>query len=79
MESFDPYQQWLGLNLGGREPNHYELLSLDFYEDDKDRIVAAADRAANLVSTRATATQVPLSQKLLYEISTARVCLLNRC
>jgi hypothetical protein len=76
-ESFDPYQSWLSLNLGGREPNHYELLALESFESDKAKINESADRAANLVTSQATAAQVPQSQKLLYQISTARVCLLN--
>jgi hypothetical protein len=76
-EGFDPYRNWLGLAVGGREPNHYELLSLAVFEADKSRINEAADRAAQLVTSQATTAQVPQSQKLLYQISTARVCLLN--
>ena len=41
----DEYESVLGLPLGPRPPNHYELLGLELFESNESVIAAAADRA----------------------------------
>ncbi|HUY32240.1 MAG TPA: NPCBM/NEW2 domain-containing protein [Pirellulales bacterium] len=82
-EAFDPYRKWLGIPPkdrppNNRPPNHYRLLSLELFEDDADVISNAADRQMAHVRTFQTGPHSDLSQKLLNELSAARVCLLNR-
>lgn len=74
---FDPYHKWLGIPPKDQPPNHYRLLGLELGESDVDVIDAAANRQMAYVQQRATGTHVALSQKLLNELSAARVCLLD--
>jgi len=82
-EAFDPYRKWLGIPPkdrppNGLPPNHYRLLSLELFEEDGDAISNAADRQMAHVRTFQAGEHSALSQKLLNELSAARVCLLNR-
>lgn len=76
-ESFDPYRKWLGIPPAEQPPNHYRLLGIGLFEDDPDTISGAADRQMGHVRTFQTGPQSALSQRLLNEISAARICLLN--
>lgn len=76
-ESFDPYRKWLGIPPAEQPPNHYRLLGVGLFEDDPDTIAGAADRQMGHVRTFQTGPHSALSQRLLNEISAARVCLLN--
>lgn len=74
---FDPYYTWLGIRPGDQPPNHYRLLGLERFEDNADVIANAADqRMAHLRSFKSP-EHLPHSQRLLNEISQARVVLLN--
>ncbi len=77
MSDFDPYHKWLGISPQHQPPNHYRLLSLDLYESDADVIEAAVDRIAAFLQDVAAGPQAKESQKLLNEISAARLCLLD--
>jgi len=77
MAEFDPYLSWLGIRDPRRPPNHYRMLGLELFEDDPDVILNAADRHMSHVRTYQTGKHSELSQKLLNEISSAKLCLLN--
>lgn len=76
MDEFDPYHKWLGIPRSEQPPNHYRLLGVTLFESDPDVIEAAADRQMTYVSQCATGAHLKLSQQLLNELSSARVCLL---
>jgi hypothetical protein len=76
-ESFDPYRKWLGIPKREQPPNHYRLLALDWFEDDPEVIEAAADRQMAHLRTYQGGRHADDSQRLLNELSAARVCLLN--
>ena len=76
-EAFDPYRKWLGIPKREQPPNHYRLLTLDWFEDDPEVIEAAADRQMAHVRTYQSGRHADDSQRLLNELAAARVCLLN--
>ena len=76
-ESFDPYHKWLGISPRDQPPHYYRLLAIDLFESDEDVISAAADKQMAFIRSFQTGKDAQLSQKILNEISTARVCLLN--
>ncbi len=78
MTPFDPYYQWLGIRDTQRPPNHYRLLGLDLFEDDLQVIATAADRQMTHLRTFQNGPRSGESQRLLNEVSEARVCLLDR-
>lgn len=77
MPDFDPYHKWLGISPQHQPPNHYRLLSLDLYESDADVIEASVDRIVAYLQDVAAGPQANESQKLLNEVATARICLLD--
>jgi hypothetical protein len=76
-EPFDPYRKWLGIPPAEQPPDHYRLLGIGRFEDDPDTISNAADRQMAHVRTVQTGPRSAISQRLLNEISAARVCLLH--
>jgi WD40 repeat protein len=76
-KDFDAYHKWLGIPPKDQPPHHYRLLALDLFESDPDVIDAAANRQMAYVQQRATGEQATISQKLLNELSAARLCLLD--
>ncbi len=76
-DEFDPYHKWLGIPPKDQPPNHYRLLGLETFESDPDVIDAAAFRQTAHVRTYQLGPHSGLSQKLLNEIATAKVCLLD--
>ena len=76
-EAFDPYRKWLGIPPYQQPPNHYRLLGIELFEADADAIANAADRQMAHIRTFQAGPHSALSQKLLNELSAARVCLLN--
>jgi hypothetical protein len=77
MSVFDPYHKWLGIPPAEQPPNHYRLLGVALYEPDADVIESAADRQMAHVQTHKHGPNAEESQKLLNELSAARVCLLD--
>ena len=75
--AFDPYHKWLGIPPAEQPPDHYRLLGVTSLESDPDVIAIAADRQMAHVKSFATGPHATDSQKLLAELSRARVCLLN--
>lgn len=75
--TFDPYLTWLGIRDPRRPPHHYRLLGLEAFESDPDVIESAADRQMAHVRTFQAGKYSRQSQKLLNELSSAKICLLN--
>ena len=76
-EAFDPYRKWLGIPPSQQPPHHYRLLGIELFEADADAIANAADRQMAHIRTFQAGPHSALSQKLLNELSAARICLLN--
>jgi hypothetical protein len=77
-EPFDPYRKWLGIPPKDQPPHHYRLLGIATFEDDPDVIENAATRQMRHVRTFQTSKQhAPVSQRILTELSAAKVCLLT--
>lgn len=77
-EIFDPYYKWLGIPPKDQPPHHYRLLGIELFEDDRDVIDAAANRVMSYLKDLAVGDEAAHSQKLLNEISRARIVLLNK-
>ncbi len=75
---FDPYHKWLGIPPKDQPPNYYRLLAIDLFESDPEVIDAAANRQMAYVQQRATGEHTAESQKLLNELASARLCLLDK-
>jgi len=71
----DPYSEWLGIQSPERPLSHYRLLGLDEFESDPQTITVAADRAIALVRKVRPGAQAESWQKLLDELSLAKMCL----
>ena len=76
-ESFDPYYEWLGIPPRHQPPNHYRLLGLELFEENADVIERATDRQMAHVRTFQTGKHSKDSQRLLNELSAAKICLLS--
>jgi hypothetical protein len=76
---FDPYREWLGIEpqQGGAAIDHYRLLGLMRFESDAARIAAAADERMALVRRFQVGPRAIHTQKLLNELSAAKLCLLS--
>ena len=74
---FDPYLEWLGITPAERPADYYALLGLKQFEGDREQIFQAADQRMELIRKYQTGKRAKQSQKLLNEISSARVCLLD--
>lgn len=75
LNDFDVYQQWLGIPPDRRPPNHYELLGLDFGEDDTERIRAAGLERSATVRRYCLGQHGAEATRLLGEIASAFDCL----
>lgn len=76
-EPFDAYRKWLGIPPKEQPPNHYRLLGIANFEDDPDVIENAATRQIVHVRTFQSGKHSAISQKILNELSSAKICLLN--
>lgn len=76
-DEFDPYLQWLGIRPEERPVDHYRLLGVQRFESNSATIGAAADERMALVRKFQTGPRGAHTQRLLNELATARVCLLN--
>jgi hypothetical protein len=76
-QAFNPYHKWLGIPPQEQPPNYYRLLGIAVFETDPDVIESAADQRMTHLRRYQTSQYAALSQRLLNEVATARVCLLN--
>lgn len=74
---FDPYYTWLAIPPEEQPPDHYRLLGLRPFEENPEVIQNAADRQMAHLRNFQSGVHAESSQRLLNEISRARVCLLN--
>lgn len=74
--AFDPYQTWLGVSAAGGIPDHYRLLGLKPFEQDRERIQRAAAERTRRVNMYKS-EQPKLVQAVLFNVNAARICLLN--
>jgi hypothetical protein len=74
-DAFDPYDQWLAIPLSERPCDHYRLLGIPRFEPDPARITAAADARMALVRSYQVGPRGRYTQRLLNELSAAKVCL----
>jgi len=76
-EAFDPYYTWLSISPEKQPPTLYQLLGLQAFEDHIDVIQNAADRQMSHLRTFQSGKHSAESQKLLNEVSAAKLTLLN--
>jgi hypothetical protein len=76
-QNFDPYHKWLGIPPHEQPANLYRLLGVSLFEPDLDVIASAADQRMAHLRGFQTGGNAALSQKLLNEVSRARVRLLD--
>lgn len=76
-EPFDPYRKWLGIQPKDQPPNFYRLLGIDLFENDADVISHAADQRMTHIRTFQNGPQAPASQRILNELSAAKLRLLD--
>lgn len=76
-DRFDPYCVWLGIPPDEQPPHHYRLLGLPIFEDDRETIRAAVLRQAQQLRKHQLGKRLADSQRLLNEVSVAKVCLLS--
>jgi hypothetical protein len=77
MSEFDPYHKWLGIAPKDQPPNHYRLLGLQNYESDLEVVLGAVMRQSAHLKTFQLGQHAALTQKILNEVSAAKVCLLD--
>src|SRR2546423_314970 len=77
-DDFDPYYQWLGIPPKDQPATHYRLLGVELFESNGDVIENAADRQIAHVRLFQNGPHGEVSQKLLNEITAAKLCLLNK-
>jgi formylglycine-generating enzyme required for sulfatase activity len=76
-KQFDPYHVWLGIATKEQPPNHYRLLGIDAFEDDREVIENAADQKVIHLRTFQLSKHRESAEKLLNQVATAKICLLN--
>jgi hypothetical protein len=79
VKKIDPYYEWLGIPPKHQPPDHYRLLGLELFENDRRVIATAADRQMSFIKSYQTGPPATeeLSQCILNELAAARICLLN--
>jgi len=76
-ETFDPYYQWLSIPPEEQPANFYRLLGVKVFEANAEGLNSAADRQMAHVRTFAGGPKAGLAQRVLNELSGARVMLLD--
>lgn len=74
-DDFNPYHEWLGLDIELKQPSYYQLLGVDQGEGNMMQIAAAADRAAARVRSIRPGPRAAEWAKVLDEITSAKDCL----
>lgn len=74
-ESLDVYREWLGIKDTERPLNYYQLLRLDLFDDDQDRIRRHYRKLNKHVRKYASGSYATESQQLLNELAKAMLCL----
>jgi hypothetical protein len=74
---FDPYREWLGIEPHEQPADFYRLLGVARFETDLSRLAAALDQRMALVRSFQTGPRGIYTQRLLNELSAARIALLS--
>jgi hypothetical protein len=74
---FDAYYTWLGIPPEEQPPNHYRLLGIKVFESNREVIQHASDRQMAHLKSFNNSQNAALAQRLLNELSSAALCLLN--
>lgn len=77
MDSFDPYQDWLGIVSQLRPVDHYLLLGLQMYESDARVITLAYETRMKLLKQFQSGPRGQFSQQLITEVGKAKRDLLD--
>jgi hypothetical protein len=75
--SFDPYEKWLGIPRHRQPPDHYRLLGLQPFEQDREEIQRRAEQRLRQVQMYRRGPHVRICDELVHKINVARTCLLN--
>jgi hypothetical protein len=75
--TFDPYREWLGIEPHEQPADFYRLIGIAPFEADLVRIAMAADQRMALVRSFQTGPRGMHTQRLLNELSAARIALLS--
>jgi len=75
--SFDPYYEWLGIPPDEQPADHYRLLGIRRFERNPIVIDNAAERQMLLLKSLHSGPRGDLTQRLMNEVSAARICLLD--
>ena len=76
-QEFDGYHYWMGIPKGEQPPHHYRLLGVPLFEDDLEVIANGADSRLTSLRRQQTGPHADLCNRLLNEVSQARLRLLN--
>ncbi|MCO6456759.1 MAG: hypothetical protein J5I93_15780 [Pirellulaceae bacterium] len=71
-DSFNPYHEWLGLELDQREPDFYQLLGIGSETRDTAEIAAAANRAITRVRSHRPGPRAAAWAQLLDQLAEAK-------
>jgi hypothetical protein len=74
---FDPYHIWLGIPPAEQPPNYYRLLGLAQFEANPGVVDHAAQRVLMHLRTMSGGPHAAYSQRLIGEVTAARMCLLD--
>lgn len=74
---FNPYVDWLEVSPSLLPANHYDLLGIPLFESRPEVIEVAADQRMKTIRTYQTGPRGKLTQQILNELTTARICLLD--
>ncbi len=75
--AFNPYLKWLAIPIEEQPPHHYRLLGIPPFEDDPEVVEAAAEQRTGFLRKHQAGPHGIEAGKLLNEVATARLCLLN--
>ncbi|HTN75690.1 MAG TPA: hypothetical protein VL096_10610, partial [Pirellulaceae bacterium] len=71
-EAFNPYREWLDLDVASQPSSDYELFRLRDFENDQPSILAAADRAIARVRGFRPGANASAWSKLLDDLNAAK-------
>ncbi|MEQ8786246.1 MAG: trypsin-like peptidase domain-containing protein [Pirellulaceae bacterium] len=74
---FDPYREWLGVDVGTATPSYYQLLRISSDEGNLETISNAAERAMNRVRAARPGKHADEWTQLLDTLNSAKTCLLD--
>src|SRR5205814_9962923 len=68
---FNPYREWLGVDVSGQTPNYYQLLGVPDFEANPEALWAAAYQRRALLRAEQYGDHSELAKRLLDEVDAA--------